>query len=131
VAADVGTDGATADAPRPFGRPGLQRRGIRRGGAYAIVTGGLVLVVYGGTAMTFGLAVATLAFFCAYQGLENWVVYPRVMSRAVKISNLAAIVAALLGGAVFGVLGVLLAVPVYASMQLLAREVLLPRQEAR
>ncbi|HEY2791369.1 MAG TPA: AI-2E family transporter [Micromonosporaceae bacterium] len=80
---------------------------------------------------SFGLAVATLAFFCAYQGLENWIVYPRVMSRAVKISNLAAIIAALLGGAVFGVLGVLLAVPVYASVQLLVREVLLPRQDAR
>jgi predicted PurR-regulated permease PerM len=78
-----------------------------------------------------GLAVATIAFFCVYQAIENWLVYPRVMSHAVKISNLAAIVAALLGGALFGVIGVLLAVPVYASVQLVVREVFLPRQNAR
>ncbi len=76
------------------------------------------------------LAVFTLLFFCAYQGLENWVVYPRVMSRAVKISSLAAIASALVGGALFGVLGVLVAVPVYASVQLLMREVVFPRQDA-
>ena len=78
-----------------------------------------------------GLAIATLAFFCLYQLIENWLVYPRVMSRAVKISNLAAIVAALIGAAVFGVLGVLLAVPAYASLQLIVREVIFRRQDAQ
>jgi predicted PurR-regulated permease PerM len=92
---------------------------------------GSVVVTLVAWTHSLGLAIATIAFFCLYQAVENWLVYPRVMSRALKISNLAAVVAALLGGAVFGVLGVLLAVPVYASVQLIVREVLLPRQDAR
>jgi predicted PurR-regulated permease PerM len=92
---------------------------------------GSTIVILVALSQSLGLAVATLAFFCAYQGLENWVIYPRVMSRAVKISNLAAIVAAMSGFALFGVLGVLLAVPAYASIQLIVREVVFPRQDAR
>jgi predicted PurR-regulated permease PerM len=53
------------------------------------------------------------------------------MSRAVKITNLGAIVCALVGFALLGVLGVLLAVPAYASAQLVVREVVFPRQDAR
>ena len=78
-----------------------------------------------------GLALATIGFFCAYQAIENWLVYPRVMSRAVKISNLAAIVCALIGAALMGVLGVLIAVPAYASVQMLVREVVFPHQDSR
>ena len=77
------------------------------------------------------LALGSLAFFCAYQGLENWLIYPRLMSRAVKITNLGAIVCALVGFAMLGVLGVLLAVPAYASAQLVVRAVVFPRQDAR
>lgn len=76
------------------------------------------------------LAVITVVFFLCYQGIENWFIYPRFMGHAVQISSLAAIVAALLGGALFGVLGVLIAVPVYASVQLVMREVVMPRQDA-
>lgn len=92
---------------------------------------GSTIVILVALSTSVGLAVATLIFFCCYQGLENWVIYPRVMSHAVKISNLAAIVAAMVGWSLFGVLGVLLAVPAYASIQLLIREVVFPRQEAR
>jgi predicted PurR-regulated permease PerM len=91
---------------------------------------GSTVVILVAWTTSFGLALATLVFFCAYQGIENWIIYPRVMSQAVKISNLAAIVAALVGGALFGVLGVLLAVPAFASLQLLVREVVIPRQDA-
>ena len=92
---------------------------------------GSTVVIVVALSSSIGLAVATLIFFCSYQGLENWVIFPRVMSRAVKISNLAAIVAAMVGWALFGVLGVLVAVPAYGSVQLLVQEVLLPRQERR
>jgi predicted PurR-regulated permease PerM len=74
---------------------------------------------------------ATVVFFCCYQALENWVIYPRVMSRAVEISALAALVSAMVGFAMFGVLGVLLAVPVFGSIQLLVRELVLGRQASR
>lgn len=92
---------------------------------------GATVVVLVALSESLTLALVTIAFFLCYQGVENWVVYPRVMSRAVRISNLAAIVAALVGGTPFGVLGVLVAVPAYASIQLVVREVVFPRQEAR
>jgi predicted PurR-regulated permease PerM len=47
------------------------------------------------------------------------------------LSRVAAIVAAMARWALFGVLGVLIAVPAYGSVQLLVQEVLLPRQERR
>jgi predicted PurR-regulated permease PerM len=78
-----------------------------------------------------GLAIATTVFFIVYQQVENWLIYPRVMNRAVKISNLAAVLAVLVGFSLFGVLGVLIAVPGFAGAQLLVRELYLPRQERR
>jgi predicted PurR-regulated permease PerM len=92
---------------------------------------GSTIVILVSLTVSVPLALASLAFFCAYQGLENWLIYPRLMSRAVKITNLGAIVCALVGFALLGVLGVLLAVPAYASAQLVVREVVFPRQDAR
>jgi predicted PurR-regulated permease PerM len=40
-------------------------------------------------------------------------------------------VAAMVGWALLGVLGVLIAVPAYGSVQLLVQEVLIPRQDRR
>lgn len=74
-----------------------------------------------------GLAIATVIFFIVYQQLENWVIYPRVMRQAVQISNLAAIVSVLIGFAAFGVIGVFVAVPGYAAIQLIIRQVLHPK----
>ncbi|SDD06959.1 AI-2E family transporter [Glycomyces harbinensis] len=72
-------------------------------------------------------AVAAVIFFVAYQQLENWVIYPTVMRSAVKVSNLAAIVAVLVGGTLFGVIGIVLSVPVYAAVRLIGKELVLPR----
>jgi predicted PurR-regulated permease PerM len=90
---------------------------------------GATVVVLVALTVSLPLALGTIAFFLCYQGLENWVIYPRMMGRAVKVSNLAAIVSALVGGALFGVTGVLIAVPAYASIQLIVREVVFPRRD--
>lgn len=72
-------------------------------------------------------AVAAVIFFVAYQQLENWVIYPTVMRSAVKVSNLAAIVAVIVGGTLFGVVGIVLSVPAYAAIRLIGKELVLPR----
>lgn len=90
---------------------------------------GACVVVAVALSQSFTLAVVTTLFFIVYQQIENWLIYPRVMNRAVKISNLAAIVAVLIGFSLFGVLGVLIAVPGYAGAQLLVRELWFPRQD--
>ena len=76
------------------------------------------------------VGIATGIFFIVYQQVENYLIYPRVMKRSVDVNPAAAIVGALVGGTLLGIVGALLAVPATAAIQLILREVLLPRQEA-
>ncbi|WP_231334920.1 AI-2E family transporter [Actinomadura graeca] len=70
-----------------------------------------------------------VAFYVIYQQVENYVVYPRVMKRTVDVQPAVTIVAALIGAALLGVVGALLAIPTAAAISLLIREVVMPRQE--
>ncbi|MGH3509847.1 MAG: AI-2E family transporter [Nocardioidaceae bacterium] len=72
-----------------------------------------------------------IVFYVLYQQLENYFIYPRVMSRSVDIPGLLTVIAALVGASLLGVVGALLAIPTAAGLLLLVRELLLPRQEAR
>jgi predicted PurR-regulated permease PerM len=90
---------------------------------------GAVVVTLVALAVSPMTAVASAIFFVAYQQLENWVIYPTVMRSAVKVSNLAAIVAVLVGGTLFGVVGIVLSVPIYAAIRLIGKEIVMPRLE--
>jgi predicted PurR-regulated permease PerM len=76
-----------------------------------------------------GVGLATFAFYMAYQQFENYVLQPRIMKKAVDVAPVVTIVAALLGAAMLGVLGALIAVPIAAGVQLIMTEVLFPRQD--
>jgi predicted PurR-regulated permease PerM len=76
------------------------------------------------------VGIATVAFAFVYQQFENFVLAPRIMKRTIDVSPLTTIVAALVGAALLGIFGALLAVPVAASIQIIGRHVVLPRQEA-
>ncbi len=84
----------------------------------------LVAFLSQGTAVGIG----AIVFFTVYQQFENFILVPRVMKRTVDVSPLVTIVSALLGAALLGMVGALMAIPVAAAIQLVAREVLLPRQ---
>jgi predicted PurR-regulated permease PerM len=73
--------------------------------------------------------IATFAYYMGYQQFENYVLQPRVMKRTVDVAPVVTIVAALLGAALLGVLGALIAVPIAAGIQLLLTEVAFPRQD--
>ena len=73
--------------------------------------------------------IACVIFYVVYQQVENYVVYPRVMKRTVDVQPAVTIVAALVGAALLGVVGALLAIPTAAAISLLIREVAMPRQE--
>jgi predicted PurR-regulated permease PerM len=90
---------------------------------------GAIVVTLVGLTVSLWVAIACAAFFLLYQQLENWIIYPTVMRRSVKVSDLAAILGILLGAALLGVVGALLAVPAVAALQLLVREVYVPRQD--
>ncbi|MGH3750058.1 MAG: AI-2E family transporter [Micromonosporaceae bacterium] len=91
--------------------------------------GAVVVCAVGFASSSVGVGIACVVFFVIYQQVENFLIYPRVMRHAVKVSDLAAIIAALLGVALLGVIGALIAIPAVAAIQLIGREVLLPRQQ--
>jgi predicted PurR-regulated permease PerM len=62
-----------------------------------------------------------LASFLLYQQFENYVLAPRVFGRTLKLSPLAILVAVLIGGQLLGILGVILALPLAASIPVLER----------
>lgn len=75
------------------------------------------------------LGIACAIFFVIYQQVENYLIYPRVMKRSVDVAPAVTVIAALFGGALLGIVGALLAIPVAAAIALIVREVVLPRQE--
>ncbi|MEU3306446.1 AI-2E family transporter [Nocardiopsis sp. NPDC055551] len=77
------------------------------------------------------LGLATLVFFLAYQQIESYVISPRVMRHAVDVAPTANITAALVGGALLGLVGALLAIPTVAALTLVLKKVVFPRLERR
>jgi predicted PurR-regulated permease PerM len=91
----------------------------------SVVGGVLVSLV----ALTVSLPVClgTIGFFVVYRLLEDYLLVPRIIGGAVKIPALVTVVAVIVGGALLGVIGALVAIPVAAALLLLLREVLHPR----
>jgi predicted PurR-regulated permease PerM len=89
---------------------------------------GAFIVSIIGFATSLGIGIACVIFFVIYQQIENYIVYPRIMSRSMSVSPVVTVVAALLGGSLLGVPGALLAIPVAAAVLFLIREIVVPRQ---
>jgi predicted PurR-regulated permease PerM len=70
-------------------------------------------------------------FAIVYQQFENYVVQPRIQSRAVELDPFVIVVAALFGGFLLGVIGALLAIPIAAALQIGVREFMAYRQLAQ
>jgi len=76
-----------------------------------------------------GIGIATAAYYIGYQQFENYVLQPRVMKKTVDVAPVVTIVAALLGAAILGIIGALIAVPLAAAVQLILTEVVFPSQD--
>ncbi|MEV6812851.1 AI-2E family transporter [Micromonospora sp. NPDC051296] len=92
---------------------------------------GAVIVSLVGFATDPSVGIACVVFFVVYQQIENYLIYPKIMRRSVQVNEVAALVAALLGVSLLGVIGALIAIPTVAAVQLILREVIIPRQDAR
>lgn len=75
--------------------------------------------------------IACVIFYVIYQQVENYVIYPRVMSKSVDLPGAVIVIAALVGAGLLGVVGALLAIPVAAAIVLILREVVVRRQDLR
>ncbi|WP_164016835.1 AI-2E family transporter [Pyxidicoccus trucidator] len=83
------------------------------------------------TFATLGLkpALIALAIFIGYQQLESNVLSPVIQRRAIRMNPLLISIVALCGGALAGLAGVVLSVPLAAAVQVLVQEVLRDRHE--
>ena len=93
----------------------------------SITGAAIVCLVCLANSLTVGIA--ALIFYAVYETLEGYVIYPRVMRSSVDVPEYLTIVAVLLGGAIGGIVGALLALPIAAAVLLLAREVWVRRQD--
>jgi predicted PurR-regulated permease PerM len=75
-----------------------------------------------------GDGIATTAYFLIYQQVENYVISPRVMAKAVDLSPAAVIVSVLIGGSLAGFAGALLALPLAAAAKVAIRDLWLGRR---
>jgi predicted PurR-regulated permease PerM len=109
--------------------------------ALAVIIGILDLIpLIGATIGAFLVALVTLfndfptdtiiwvIFAIAYQQFENYVIQPRIQSRAVKLDPFVIVIAAIFGGTLLGIVGALLAIPVAAAGQIGVREFILYRR---
>ncbi|MGV9541253.1 AI-2E family transporter [Nocardia beijingensis] len=90
-----------------------------------------VIVALVALTVSLPVAVATVVFFIALRLVEDYVLVPRIIGRAVHVPALVTVVAVLLGGALLGIIGALLAIPVAAAVLLIMRETVLPSLDER
>lgn len=90
---------------------------------------GAVIVTGIGFATDVKIGVACAVFYLIYQQVENYFIYPKVMKRSVDVPGSVTVIAALIGTALLGVTGALLAIPTASAILLLTRELLIKRQQ--
>ena len=87
--------------------------------------GGFVVALVA-LAVSIPVSIATVGFYIAFRLAEDYLLTPRIIGRAVKVPGGVTVVAVLIGAALLGVVGALLAIPVAAALQLLVLELLFP-----
>lgn len=70
-----------------------------------------------------GLVAATIALYVIAQQFENHLIYPLVVTRVVGVPPLLVILALICGAELAGFLGIILSVPIAATIQELARDI--------
>ncbi len=86
-----------------------------------------VIVALVALTVSLPICLSTIGFFIFYRLGEDYLLVPRIIGRAVKVPALVTVVSVLIGGALLGIIGALVAIPVAAGLQLLIQEALFPR----
>ncbi|MDZ8173198.1 AI-2E family transporter [Microbacterium sp. SSW1-59] len=98
------------------------------------LVGPVLFWIIGSTVALFAdplLALIFAAAYLVYMQIEAYVLTPRVMNRTISIPGSLVVIGALVGGTLLGLLGALVAIPVTASILLIIKQVLIPRQDAK
>jgi predicted PurR-regulated permease PerM len=109
----------------------------------AVVAFAITLIPLVGSVLYWGIATGVALFtgwlpallfaalYLVYMQLEAYVLTPRVMNRAISVPGSLVVIGALVGGTLLGLLGALVAIPVTASVLLIIKQVVIPRQDAK
>ena len=92
---------------------------------------GAVLCILVASFVGLGTALITAIYILVYQQIENYVISPRVMKKAVDLSPAAVIIAVLIGGSLLGFVGALLALPMAAAAKVVVRDLWLRDRKER
>jgi predicted PurR-regulated permease PerM len=87
-------------------------------------------LIIGLVALSVGLG-ALIAFaivMVVYQQLENYVLQPTIIGKAAQVSGFTVLASVLAFGALFGIIGAVIAVPIAAGLQIVAEELTAPRR---
>ena len=95
--------------------------GLAAGLLELIPLAGPIVVAVVATAMAPGSAVPVLMFLAGLRLLQDYAIYPRLISRAMHLHPVAVVVALWAGAALGGIVGVCLAVPVVGLLQVTYR----------
>ena len=92
---------------------------------YGSSVGGFVVALVALT-VSIPVAVATVGFYIAFRLAEDYLLTPKIIGRAVKVPGGVTVVAVIIGAALLGVVGALVAIPVAAALQILVSELVFP-----
>jgi predicted PurR-regulated permease PerM len=73
------------------------------------------------------VALATVAFYIVFRLAEDYLLVPKILGKVVEVPATVTFVAVLLGGAMLGIIGALIAIPVAAAARLILQETVFPR----
>lgn len=76
-------------------------------------------------------AMIAFGYYLVYMQIEAYVLSPRIMNKAVAVPGALVVIAAVAGGALGGILGALVAIPVAASVIIIVQKVLFPAQDRK
>jgi predicted PurR-regulated permease PerM len=98
------------------------------------LVGTVLMWVIASVVALFADPVGALVFagaYLVYMQVEAYLLTPRIMNRTISIPGALVVIGALVGGTLLGLLGALVAIPVTASVLLILKQVLIPRQDAK
>jgi len=77
------------------------------------------------------IAIATAVFYVVFRVAEDYLIVPRTMKFAVDVHPLVTVLAVLVGGALLGIIGALVAIPAAVAVGLILDEYVFPKRERK
>ncbi|MGW1073389.1 AI-2E family transporter [Streptomyces sp. NPDC002537] len=91
--------------------------------------GGIVVSLVA-LAVSFPVALGTAGFYTAFRLAEDYLIMPKAMRFAVDVHPLVTVVAVVIGGALLGIVGALIAIPVAVAIGIVLEESAFPKIDA-